>query len=145
MISRLRALTLFLWLWPVAPAQQTPRTASQQPPPNSGIRTVSPQRPPENIIEAVGFQGSRRVPQDTLLAIISTKPGNVCDEDALHRDFMALWNTGRFDDIRVEREAGQKGWIVRYVLMERRSVRAVPDDGIDSIPQAKVLDRFKAR
>ena len=39
------------------------------------------------------FTGARRVPQDTLRALIATKKGDIYNEDDLHRDFMALWNT----------------------------------------------------
>jgi outer membrane protein insertion porin family len=124
---------------PQAPDQTKPE------PPKAEVQTISPDRPPEDVIEAIDFRGSRRVPQDTLRAMIFTKPGDKYDEDGLHRDFMVLWNTGRFDDIRMEREAGQKGWIVRYVLVERRIVRAIKYDGLKSIQQSEVLDRFKER
>src|SRR5579885_3084226 len=124
---------------PQAPEQPKPE------PPKAEVQTVSPDRPPEDVIEAIDFRGSRRVPQDTLRAMIFTKPGDKYDDDGLHRDFMVLWNTGRFDDIRMEREAGQKGWIVRYVLVERRIVRAIKYDGLKSIQTSEVLDRFKER
>ena len=51
----------------------------------------------------------RAVPQETLRALTFTKKGDKYDEEALRRDFMALWNTGRFDDIRLETEAGNTG------------------------------------
>src|SRR5262249_3745103 len=62
-----------------------------------------------------------------------------------NRDFMALWNTGRFDDIRLEREPGKEGWIIRYVLVERRIVRSIKYDGMKSITVSEILDRFKER
>src|SRR5215469_4871322 len=132
---------------PQNPFETVPQAPEQPKPeaPKAEVQTVSPDRPPEDIIEAVDFRGSRRVPQDTLRAMIFTKPGDRYDEDGLHRDFMVLWNTGRFDDIRMEREAGQKGWIVRYVLVERRIVRAIKYDGLKSIQQSEILDRFKER
>jgi outer membrane protein insertion porin family len=58
---------------------------------------------------------------------------------------MALWNTGRFDDIRLEREPGDSGWIVRFVLTERRVVRSIKYDGNKSITISEILDRFKER
>lgn len=124
---------------PQAPEEVKP------PPPNPQVETLSPERPPENIVEAIDFRGSRRVPQDTLRAMIFTKPGDVYDEEALHRDFMVLWNTNRFQDITMEREAGQKGWIVRFVVVERRIVRAIKYDGLKSIQESEILDRFKEK
>jgi pyruvate/2-oxoglutarate dehydrogenase complex dihydrolipoamide acyltransferase (E2) component len=98
-------------------------SASALPPPNPQVQTLSAERPPENIVEAIDFQGSRRVPQDTLRAIILTKPGDPYDESALRRDVTRLWNTGRYDEIAIERQAGQRGWIVRFVLGERSVAR----------------------
>src|SRR5580704_10148951 len=97
---------------PVQPAPPPP-AAAQQP-----IRATRPGQPPENIIEAIEFRGARRVRQDTLQALIFTKKGDRFDEESLHRDFMALWNSGRFDDIRIEREPGKDGWIIRFVVVE---------------------------
>ena len=58
---------------------------------------------------------------------------------------MALWNTARFDDIRMEREVGKTGWIVRFTVVERRIVRSIKYDGLKSITQSEILDRFKER
>jgi len=85
------------------------------------------------------------VPQDTLRALIFTKRGDKLDEDSIHRDFMALWNTGRFDDIRVEREAGKTGWILRFIMAERRVIRSIKYDGNKSVSNSEILDRFKER
>jgi outer membrane protein insertion porin family len=99
----------------------------------------------EDVVEAIEFRGARRVPQDTLKALIFTKKGDKLDGDALNRDFMALWNTGRFDDIRLEREAGKTGWILRYILVERRIVRTIKYEGNKSITVSEILDRYKDR
>ncbi len=60
-------------------------------------------------IEGIEFRGARRVPQDTLRAMIfSARWAIVYNEETLRRDFMALWNTNRFDDIRLETEKGER-------------------------------------
>lgn len=101
--------------------------------------------PVEDVIESIEFRGSRRVPQDTLRALISSRKGDKLDEDILHRDFMALWNNGRFDDITLQKEQGATGWIIRFVLTERRVVRSIKYDGNKSITVSEILDRFKDR
>ncbi len=98
-----------------------------------------------DFIEAIEFRGSRRVPQDTLRAMIFSKKGDRVDDDALRRDFMALWNTGRFDDIRLEIEPGKKGQIVRFMLLERQIVRTIKYEGVKSITVSEIMDRFKER
>jgi outer membrane protein insertion porin family len=141
---------------PVAPAEPPkPQPAKPQTPQAPKLETPKPAEeakpvevPPgelPNVIEAIEFRGSRRVPQDTLRALIFTKRGDPYDETALNRDFIALWNTGRFDDIRLEKEAGRTGWIVRFVVQERRVVRSIKYDGMKSITMSEILDRFKER
>lgn len=100
----------------------------------------------ENVVEEVQFRGQKRVPQDTLRALIYTKKGDPYDEESLHRDFMALWNTGRFDDLRLEKERGPLGGvIIRFIVVERRVVRSIDYEGNKSISKSEILDRFKER
>ena len=77
--------------------------------------------------------------------MILTKKGDRLDEETLHRDFMSLWNTGRFDDISLEREAGRTGYILRFVVVERRIVRSIKYEGAKSVTVSEILDRFKER
>jgi outer membrane protein insertion porin family len=135
---------------------EAPKPEQQPPAPKAPFEAPSeakPEAPPakaegepvEDVIEAIEFRGSRRVPQDTLRALIFSKRGDKYNEETLNRDFMALWNTGRFDDLRIEREAGRTGWVIRFVVTERRVVRSIKYDGMKSITVSEILDRFKER
>jgi outer membrane protein insertion porin family len=123
---------------PPKPAIETVKPAVEEPAAPGGV-------PASDEIEAIEFRGVRRVPADTLRAMIFTKRGDQYDPETIHRDFMALWNTGRFDDIRVEREAGRTGWILRFVMAERRIIRSIKYDGNKSVTTSEILDRFKDR
>jgi outer membrane protein insertion porin family len=148
------------------PQQQPPTTPPAQPPakPTNPFENVTPQQQqtapkleapapapvlPQNlngqIIAGVEFRGARRVPQDTLKAQIYTKKGDVFNEEMLRRDFMALWNTGRFDDIRLETEADPEGILIRFVVTERRVIRSIHYTGHKSVSESEILDRFKER
>jgi outer membrane protein insertion porin family len=121
---------------PGKPQLEAPKAAPEAPAPTAG-----------NVIEDVQFRGARRVPLDTLRSQTSnTRKGDIYNEDALHRDFMTLWNSGRFDDIRVETEPGKTGIVVRWVLTERRVIRSINySKGMKSVSVSEVLDRFKER
>ncbi|MEJ7607745.1 MAG: POTRA domain-containing protein [Bryobacteraceae bacterium] len=126
---------------PAAPKPASPNVQLETPKP-----ATEPLQPTAaNVIDAIEFRGARRVPQDTLRAIIFSKKGDRLDEETLHRDFMALWNTGRYDDLRLEKEAGPNGVVVRFVLTERRVVRSIKYDGAKSVTVSEILDRFKER
>jgi outer membrane protein insertion porin family len=99
-----------------------------------------------NIIEGIQFRGARRVPQDTLRALIFSRVGDVYNEDTLRRDFMALWNTNRFDDINIEDEKGDRGGqLVTFVVTERPVIRDIKYEGAKSMTTSDILDRFKER
>src|ERR1035438_7154101 len=143
---------------PANPFEKVPQTPARPPaeapkqniqnvpePKPEAPRATQPGQPPEDIIEAVEFRGARRVRQDTLQALIVSKKGDKYDEDTLHRDFISLWNSGRFDDIRVEREPGKQGWILRFVVVERPVVRSIKYEGNKSVTVSEILDRYKER
>jgi len=98
-----------------------------------------------DIIEAIEFRGARRVPADTLRAMIFTRKGDRFNPENLRRDFMVLWNTGRFDDITIESEPGESGTIIRFIVVERQVVRSIKYEGIKSVTVSEILDRFKER
>jgi len=133
----------------IPPAAEAPKPpAPQAPPPQleaPKAAEVPPAPAPGNFVEAIEFRGARRVSQDYLRAAIFTKKGDKYEEEVLRRDFMALWNSGRFDDIRLETEPGRAGLIVRFVLTERPVVRSIKYEGIKSVTVSEILDRFKER
>src|SRR5438552_12631996 len=135
------------------PFESVPQQPTQQPPVLTPPPPVAAPKPPAGqpqieapkpaaptapvsgeVIEDIEFRGARRVPQDTLRAMIETKRGDLVNEDALRRDFMRLWNMARFDDIRLETEQGKAGGILRFVLTERRMIRSMNCAGIHSVP-----------
>ncbi|HVO60259.1 MAG TPA: outer membrane protein assembly factor BamA [Terriglobales bacterium] len=99
----------------------------------------------ENLIVDVRVHGNRRIPVETIKSRIFTKPGDVYDPAALERDFNSLWNTGYFEDIRMEREQTAKGWIIHIYVKERPTIREINYTGLNSVSTSDVLDRFKER
>ncbi len=133
---------------PQGKEEQAPKPA--QPPaqpaaPAAAAVVARPGQPPQNVIEEIQFRGARRVRQDTLQSLIFSKKGDPLDEDTLHRDFMQLWNSQRFDDLRIEREPGKEGWIIRFVVVERPVVRTIKYDGNKSVSESDILDAFKEK
>jgi outer membrane protein insertion porin family len=95
------------------------------------------------LVEAIVFRGNHRILSSTLLAHISTRPGDVYSVAGIERDFMALWNTGYFDDIRAEADDGKTGKIITFFLAEKRLVRSIDYKGLSSVSQSDIMDRFQ--
>lgn len=73
-----------------------------------------------NKIEAVEISGAKRTPEDTVKALVTTKAGETYDEKTVQHDVDKLWNSGRFSDVKVTKETGNRGGIVvRFTVTER--------------------------
>ena len=99
----------------------------------------------EGVIQDIRIHGNRRIPAETIKGRMFTHAGDVYDQASLERDFNALWNTGYFDDVRLEREQTDKGWIVHVYVKEKPTIREIKYDGLNSVSQSDVLDKFKER
>lgn len=127
---------------PAQPAQPRPPTQFEAP----KAAPAAPQPVTGDAIKEIDFRGARRIPTDTLKAMIMSKVGDIYTEEAIRRDFMTLWNSGRFEDIRVETEPDPTGGLIlRFVLTERRVIRSINYEGIHTVTVSEILDRFKER
>jgi outer membrane protein insertion porin family len=100
------------------------------------------------VIERIDFVGNRRIRKDTLQARIFSRAGDPYNEGALRRDFQAMWNTQLFEDVRliVEPSPTKPGaMIVVFDVKERPVIRRIRYEGIHSISESDILDRFKEK
>ena len=96
-------------------------------------------------IEEIRWEGLRRIPRDTMNARILSKAGDAYNPDVLKRDFQAVWNTNFFEDVRLEVEDGERGKIVYFIVVERPLIRRIEYEGVKSVQQSEILERFRER
>ena len=87
--------------------------------------------------------GNRRIPKETVLARLFTHQGDTYDPLSVERDFNSLWNTGYFEDLRIEREDTEKGIILNVFVREKPTIREINYKGLNAVSVSDVLDRFK--
>jgi outer membrane protein insertion porin family len=106
-----------------------------------------PQGEAQPFIERIDFIGNRRIRRDTLQARIFSRAGDAYNEETLRRDFQALWNTQFFEDVQLRVEDGEKpnGKVIIFDVKERPVIRRIRYDGIHSISESDILDRFKEK
>jgi outer membrane protein insertion porin family len=100
------------------------------------------------VIQRIEFIGNRRVRNDTLKARIFSRENDTYNEETLRRDFQALWNTQFFEDVklRVEDSADHaNSKIIIFEVKERPVIRRIRYEGIHSVSESDILDRFKER
>ena len=106
----------------------------------SGVAALAQQ---PQIVDSIRVIGNRRIPKETVLARLFTHAGDTYDPISIERDFNSLWNTGYFDNVRIEREESEKGIILDVFVRERPTIREINYKGLNAVSQSDVLDRFK--
>ena len=94
-------------------------------------------------IDSIRVIGNRRIPKETVLARLFTHTGDTYDPISIERDFNSLWNTGYFENLRIEREDSEKGIILDIFVKEKPTIREINYKGLNAVSQSDVLDRFK--
>jgi outer membrane protein insertion porin family len=129
-----------------------PRPGSILETPSSGGRITdapaTPSRPAAGdltgqIIERFEAVGNASVASDTIRVYLGIQPGDPYQPEAIQRNFLNLWQTGLFDDIRVEAEPGDKGVVVRAIIKERPRIGAVEFRGNKELNTQKINEALE--
>ena len=95
-----------------------------------------------DLIEKVEVRGNHRIPQDTILYYIMSRPGDLYDYDKVLMDFKALHKTNLFKNVKVDVAGGETGKIVTFIVEEKPIVRSIEYEGIKSFKKSDILDKF---
>jgi len=96
-----------------------------------------------NTITAIRVIGNRRIPKETVLARLFSRVNEAFDPATVERDFNSLWNTGYFEDVRIEREDTPQGITLDIFVREKPTINEINYKGLSTVPQSDVLDAFK--
>src|SRR5436190_18906776 len=96
-----------------------------------------------NRIEDVRITNNRRIPQDTIKYQLQTKAGDRFNPETIRGDVKRLYAQGHFDDIRVEEEQGKTGKIIVFWVKEKKTIRSVKYEGLNSITNSEVLEKLR--
>ncbi|MEO6830049.1 MAG: POTRA domain-containing protein, partial [Acidobacteriaceae bacterium] len=100
-------------------------------------------QPQTSIISEIRVIGNRRIPKETILARMFSHVGDAYEPQTAERDFNALWNTGYFENVQIDRESTAKGVVLTVIVRERPTIREINYKGLSSVSQSDVLARFK--
>jgi outer membrane protein insertion porin family len=114
------------------PAQVSPGS-SNGPLSSQGVQTLCT---PEVI-------GNRRIPKESVLARLFSRQNDLYDPLVVERDFNSLWNTGYFENVRIERVDTPKCVQLVIYVHEKPTIREIYYKGLNAVTQSDVLERFK--
>ncbi|MGH9937445.1 MAG: POTRA domain-containing protein [Blastocatellia bacterium] len=100
------------------------------------------------IIEDIEVRGNRRIPRDTILYSVQSKPGDLYSEAAARRDFEAVISMGVFDPLHAKLlavDGPRGGRIIIFEVREYPIIRDIQYRGLKSVTESEALTRFKER
>ena len=87
--------------------------------------------------------GNRRIPKESVVARLFSRQGDQFDPATVERDFNQLWNTGYFEDVRIERvDTGTCTQLVVYVR-EKPTIGEINYKGLNAVTVSDALERLK--
>lgn len=104
----------------------------------------APASPPqtEKII-GVRVVGSQTIAPDAILYYLGIRVGDLYNPDLIRKNFDTLWNSGLFDDVRIDAEKGPGGVTLVFTVTERPTVTSVEFTGNRKLSQSQIHDKMK--
>ncbi len=93
--------------------------------------------------------GNRRIPRESVIARLFSRQGNLFDPAIVERDFNSLWNTGYFENVRIERvdtpaTASTPACVQLVVYVkEKPTIRELNYKGNNAVTISDIQERFK--
>jgi outer membrane protein insertion porin family len=89
-------------------------------------------------IERFEASGNVSVASDTIRVYLGIVPGEIYSPEVLQKNFLGLWQTGLFDDIKLEAQQGDSGVVIRAMVKERPRIGSVEYRGNKELTASKI-------
>jgi outer membrane protein insertion porin family len=108
------------------------------------------QRPqaPEAFVEDVEIRGNRRIPRESILYYVQSKPQDRFDMSLAQRDLQSIIQMGLFDPLATKlfvEDGPRGGKIIVFQVKEYPIIRAMEYRGMKSATESEVLEKFKEK
>ncbi|MDX2031404.1 MAG: outer membrane protein assembly factor BamA [Blastocatellia bacterium] len=100
------------------------------------------------LVEDVEIRGNRRIPRESILYYVQSKPQDRFDQALAQRDLQAIIQMGLFDPIATKlyiEDGPRGGKIIIFQVKEYPIIRDLQYRGLKSSTESEVLTRFKER
>src|SRR5215813_12075325 len=103
---------------------------------------------PESFVEDVEIRGNRRIPRESVLYYVQSKPQDRFDLSLAQRDLQAIIQMGLFDPLSTKlfvEDGPRGGKIIIFQVKEYPIIRAISYPGMKSATESDVLEKFKEK
>lgn len=95
------------------------------------------------VIEEIQIEGNKKVSRETVQFYIKSRVNGIYDEEKLKEDFKILWETGFFENIRIESDNGGNGKIVRFILTENPLISTVKYKTSKKVKESDLVQKLQ--
>src|SRR5499433_2826311 len=102
----------------------------------------------EALVEEVEIRGNRRIPRESVLYYVQSKPQDRFDLSLAQRDLQSIIQMGLFDPLATKlfvEDGPRGGKIIIFQVKEYPIIRAIDYRGMKSATESEVLTRFKEK
>lgn len=114
-----------------------------------GVSPARAQDPQQDVlIEDIEIRGNRRIPRESILYYVQSKPNDQYNPELARRDLEVILSQGWFDPLqtRLLTDQGQRGGVILiFQVREYPIIRDLQYPGLKSATESEVLTRFKER
>jgi outer membrane protein insertion porin family len=114
----------------------------------SASTTRAQQGGQESFVEDVEIRGNRRVPRESILYYVQSKPQDRFDQNLAQRDLQAILQIGLFDPLATKlfiEDGPRGGKIIIFQVKEYPIIRDIRYPGLKSATESEVLTMWKER
>lgn len=79
----------------------------------------------QKVIIDIEITGNKRVEKDAIFRILDTRPGDIIKPENITKDLRRIYEMGYFDDVIVTETSHEKGFKIRFEVIEKPSVRHI--------------------
>jgi outer membrane protein insertion porin family len=98
------------------------------------------------IIQDIVVEGGKTLTVDTVSYYLGLYPGDPLDNKAISEGYHRLWESGLFEDVRIELEEVTPGEVVLYIVVEERPfVTTVDFEGTKKLKPSTLKDKLDER
>lgn len=99
----------------------------------------------QEVIEKIEVIGNDRISRETIVYYLSSREGDYYNETLLKKDFRVLWSTGFFADLRIEKEDGQRGKIIKIYVEENPVIKNVVFKTGKKVKENDIVNKLKEK
>ena len=96
-------------------------------------------------VEKIEILGNDRVTRETILYYLTSREGDYFNEDSLRKDFRVLWSTGFFSNLRIERQDGSAGKVVKIIVEENPVIKTITYKTGKKVKEDDIVNKLKEK